>query len=73
MSFEEDMKHHREVHTKLLEQALEDVRVERWHATYNAALTGYCARQQSMQLQGPPDIHEHAVIAANLAHGRLGT
>lgn len=49
----------------------EETRVERWHATYNAALTGFCMREQSMRLQGPEDIHEAAMNAANLAHGEL--
>lgn len=71
MSFEEDMKHHREVHTKLLEQALEDVRVDRWHATYNAALTGlhsHCGEDGEYTVEGA---HARARNAANLAHGAL--
>lgn len=51
-------------------QAAERVRVGRWHATYNAALTGCLAREQ-----GHLHLHDgrilEAVDAANALHGPL--
>lgn len=46
--------------------ALEDKRVERWWATYNAALTGIVETSDS-----PEEAHECAAICANAAHGHL--
>ena len=54
-------------------RAVEALRVERWHATYNAALTGMYAGNEDWS--GDPSdmhhMHKTAVIAADLAHGPL--
>ena len=52
----------------------EGKRVERWHATYNAALTGCHAFPGLADQYEPLDVqtsHEIATEAANLAHGKL--
>jgi hypothetical protein len=51
----------------------ECLRVERWHATYNAALTGLHAFSSDLHQNGfgVEDSHEMALQAANLAHGPL--
>lgn len=49
----------------------ETLRVERWHATYNAAITGLHARPQSFSLQDGQARHIEATEAADLMHGAL--
>ena len=49
----------------------EALRVKRWHATYNAAMTGLLARGQSMSLQCTEDCVAEAKVVANLTHGEL--
>lgn len=45
-----------------------DLQPYRWHATYNAALTGIHARGWADSVKNR---HEDATAAANLAHGEL--
>lgn len=70
-SHSEHAQQHAEILSEIDKVADEQIRADRWWDTYNAALTGYCMREQSMQLQGPEDIHDAAMYAANLAHGEL--
>jgi len=51
----------------------ESERVERWHATYNATLTGLHAFSSELHQNGfgVEDSHEMSLQAANLAHGPL--
>ena len=62
-------------HTDWVEEANkqydEAKRVERWHATYNAALTGLLSHAQTSRLQCTADCVEEATIAANMTHGRI--
>lgn len=52
--------------------AEERARIERWHATYNAALTGcYAWETPSGAGLTAEQAHEAATEAANLAHGTL--
>jgi hypothetical protein len=46
----------------------EHIRVKRWQATYNAALTGIYGLRCPVIVQ---EAHEAAVAAANVAHGEL--
>lgn len=48
----------------------ERLRVDRWHATYNAALTGLYA-SDSKNEWSPAEHTEEARVAAELAHGPL--
>lgn len=44
----------------------------RWHATYNAVMTG-CQANPACDDWEPKEIHEHCVEAADRAHGPLGS
>lgn len=66
---------HVEQHTQSLEafrkEQAEEVRVERWHVTYNAALTGLCANRSEPKDPRHHEIHLDARIMADIAHGAL--
>jgi hypothetical protein len=51
--------------------AKEAQRVDRWWATYNAALTGIYANAEDYGNASPIDLNNVATVAANLAHGKL--
>lgn len=64
----------RDLHIALhaLRQHIEDKRADRWHATYNAALTGLNAWSDGRGgYYENEDAHAAATDAANLAHGEL--
>jgi hypothetical protein len=47
-------------------------RVERWHATYNAAVTGLRAWSSAgTDYLNAEAVHREALASANLAHGKL--
>lgn len=56
---------------KLKAEHTEEIRVFRWHATYNAALTGLYAKRSDRKDPSHHEIDIDARIAADIAHGAL--
>lgn len=46
----------------------EELRIERWHGTYNAAVSGILANDAE---RNEHEVHDWAVMSANKAHGPL--